>query len=79
MAFVNEKVLQCLPAPVSLWFYICWVGCVWGGVLMEHSLGTDCFLCLNWSNLMASLSLTSPKKVLNYSEALPSLHLVWVR
>lgn len=25
-----------------------------GGVLMEHSLGTDCFLCLNWSNLMAS-------------------------
>lgn len=28
MAFVNEKVLQCWQAPVSLWLYICWVGCV---------------------------------------------------
>lgn len=28
LAFVNEKVLQCWQAPVSLWFYICWVGCV---------------------------------------------------
>lgn len=27
-AFVDEKVLQCWQAPVSLWFYICWVGCV---------------------------------------------------
>lgn len=34
-----------------------------GGVLMEHSLGTVCFLCLNWSNLMASPSFTSPMKV----------------
>lgn len=44
MAFANVKVLQCWRAPVSLWFYICGVGC--RGVLMEHSLGTDCFLCL---------------------------------
>lgn len=55
------------------------LGGLCGGVLMEHSLGTGCFLCLNWSNLMASPSLTSLKKVLNYSEAPPSLHLVWVR
>lgn len=50
-----------------------------GGVLMEHSLGTVCFLCLNWSNLMASPSFTSPMKVPNFSEAPPSIHLVWVR
>lgn len=34
------------------------LGGLCGGVLMEHSLGTDCFLPLNWSNLMASPSLT---------------------
>lgn len=55
------------------------LGGLCGGVLMEHSLGTDCFLCLNWSNLMASPFFTSPMKGLNFSEAPPSIHLVWVR
>lgn len=55
------------------------LGGLWEGVLMEHSLGTDCFLCLNQSNLMASPCLTSPTEVLDYSEAPPAIHLVWVK
>lgn len=46
---------------------------------MEHSLGTDCSLCLNRSNLMASPCLTSPTKVPKYSEAPPATRLVRVK
>lgn len=77
MAFVNEKVPQCWQAPGACGFTL--LGELCGGVLMEHSLGTDGFLSLNWSNFMASPSLAfSSMKVLNCSEAPPSFQLVGV-
>lgn len=45
---------------------------------MEHSLGTDGFLCLQWSNLMAPLPHHLPVEVLDDAEAPLSIHLVWV-
>lgn len=48
------------------------LGGLCGGVLMEHSLGTGCLL-----SKLESLN-CSPMEVLNYSEAPPFTHLVWV-